>query len=199
VPFSLPLLEPITTLTDYLLAIESLIFAIFLWHRTKLWSLAFIGVAIATFAGGTYHGFTLPPSTEWALWRTLTYALSLSSSAMLAATLHKFPRKVRAWGMGAIVLKSILYLSWATYHPSFLYILIDYLSAMLILLIIHIKLATHHRTHSTWMIAGVLTSFLAAAVQGLGLSLTRHLNQNDLYHFVQMVALYFFYKSARLI
>jgi hypothetical protein len=199
VPIDLPLLEPITTLTDYILAIESLIFATLLWRSTKLWSLAFIGVAIATFSGGTYHGFALPLPTEWALWRTLTYALSLSSSCMLAATLYKLPRKVRAWGLGAIALKSILYLIWATYHPNFLYILIDYLSAMIILLIIHIKRATHHPNHSTWIIAGVLTSLLAALVQGLGLSLTRHLNHNDLYHFVQMVALYFFYKGARLI
>jgi hypothetical protein len=199
VPFDLPLLEPITTLTDYALAIESLIFAAPLWQRTKLWSLAFIGVAIAAFSGGTYHGFLLPPAAEWALWRTLTYALNLSSSAMLAATLYKLPRSVRAWGIGAIVLKSILYLIWATYHPNFLYILIDYLSAMLILLAIHIKLATHHKNHSIWIIAGVLISLIAAVVQGLGLSLTKHLNQNDLYHLVQMVALYCFYKGARLI
>jgi uncharacterized membrane protein YfhO len=201
VPFDF-LSEPITTLTDYALAIESLIFATLLWqpsHPSKLWSLAFIGVAIATLCGGTYHGFQLPSTIEWSLWRTLTYALSLSSSCMLAATLYQFPRQVRAWGLGAIALKSALYLSWATSHPDFLYIIVDYISAMLILLAIHIRLAIHHKKHSTWIILGVLTSLFAAVVQGLGLSLTVHLNQNDLYHLVQMVALYCFYKGARLI
>jgi hypothetical protein len=191
--------EPVTTLTDYALAIEALIFAALLWRSSKFWVAAFVGVAIAAFCGGTYHGFRLPTDLQWVLWRGMTYALSLSSSAMLAASLERLPRPVRAWGWGAIVLRSILYLSWTTFNPNFLYIIIDYLSAMLILLIIQTRLAARHKTHSTWIIAGVLTSFIAAAVQGLGISWSAHLTQNDLYHLVQMIALFFFYKGARLI
>jgi hypothetical protein len=200
VPFNLS--EPVTTLTDYAMAIEALIFAALLWRSPrspKFWATAFIGVTIAAFCGGTYHGFRLSSDFQWALWHGMTYALSLSSSAMLAASLDQFPRQVRAWGMGAIVLKSILYLSWTTFHPNFLYIIIDYLSAMLILLAIHTGLAAQRKNHSIWIIAGVLTSLIAAAVQGLGINGSAYLTQNDLYHLVQMIALSFFYKGARLI
>jgi hypothetical protein len=201
VPFE-SLSEPVTTLTDYAMAIEALLFAALLWRSPRFprfWVAAFVGVATAAFCGGTYHGFRLPSDIQWALWRTMTYALSLSSSAMLAASLDSLPRRVRAWGMGAIVLKSVLYLSWTTFHSNFLYIVIDYLFAMLILLVIQAGLAARRKTHSTWIIAGVLTSFIAAAVQGLGINWSAYLNQNDLYHLVQMVALFFFYRGARLI
>jgi hypothetical protein len=185
VPFE-SLSEPVTTLTDYAMAIEALLFAALLWRSPRFprfWVAAFVGVATAAFCGGTYHGFRLPSDIQWALWRTMTYALSLASSAML----------------GASVLKSVLYLSWTTFHSNFLYIVIDYLFAMLILLVIQAGLAARRKTHSTWIIAGVLTSFIAAAVQGLGINWSAYLNQNDLYHLVQMVALFFFYRGARLI
>jgi Flp pilus assembly pilin Flp len=196
--------EPITTLTDYALAAESFIFAALLWQSLPpknyptpyLWIAAFISVAIAATCGGTYHGFTLSPLAQWTLWRILTAALSITSACLLAVTVYELPPSPRTWGLGAIALKSTLYLSWTTFNPHFVYILLDYLSAMLLLLAIQIKIAAHSKTSSLWIIAGVLASLIAAVVQGLSLNLTEHFNHNDLYHLIQMVALFLFYKGA---
>jgi hypothetical protein len=202
--------EPITTLTDYAIAGEALIFAgLLLKPNPKslisppvlFWAAAFVGVAIAALCGGTYHGFylSLPIDVKWALWRGLTYALSFSSGCMLAAAVSELPQWVQAWAWGAIGLKSALYLSWTAFHPNFVYIIVDYLSAMLLILLLQIRATDRQikgRNSSAWIVAGVLGSLVAAGVQGIGFKGAEYFNQNDLYHLVQMVALYFFYRGA---
>lgn len=199
--------EPVTTLTDYAIAGEALLFAGLLL-KSKLkshlpvlcWAAAFGGVAIAAFCGGTYHGFNLLPiEVKWGLWRGMTYGLSLASGCMLAAAVSGLPRWVRAWGWGAIALKSALYLSWTAFHPNFTYIVVDYLSAMLLILLLQIRTTEQQingQNSSFWIAAGVWGSLVAAGVQGIGFKGTEYFNQNDLYHLLQMVALYFFYRGA---
>lgn len=199
--------EPVTTLTDYAIAGEALIFAgLLLKPKPKshlpvlCWAAAFVGVAIAAFCGGTYHGFysSLSIDTKWGLWRGMTYGLSFASGGMLAATVCQLPRWMQGWGWGVIGLKSAIYLSWTVFHPSFVYVVVDYLSAMLLILILLLQIRSDrpNKQHSEWIVAGVLCSLVAAGVQGIGFKGTEYFNQNDLYHLVQMVALYFFYRGA---
>ena len=47
-----------------------------------------------------------------------------------------------------------------------------------------------------WLITGVLVSLVAAIVQARRLALHRHFNHNDLYHVIQMAALYAFYRGG---
>jgi hypothetical protein len=46
---------------------------------------------------------------------------------------------------------------------------------------------------------GILISFGAAAVQRSGFKLARHFNHNDIYHVIQLIGLYFFYRGALLL
>ena len=50
-----------------------------------------------------------------------------------------------------------------------------------------------------WLILGVVVAFTAAGIQQGELTLHRHFNHNDLYHLVQMGALYLFYRGARVL
>jgi hypothetical protein len=50
-----------------------------------------------------------------------------------------------------------------------------------------------------WLIAGVLVSLVAAIVQARRLAPHRHFNHNDLYHVIQMAALYAFYRGGALL
>jgi hypothetical protein len=202
--------EPVTTLTDYAIAGEALIFAglllkpkykSFIRPPVCFWAAAFVGVAIAALCGGTYHGFdsSLSMEVKWGLWRGITYALSFASGCMLAASVSELPRWMQGWGWGAIALKSALYLSWTAFYPNFVYIIVDYLSAMLLILLLQIRKSDRQidwRTSSSWIVAGVLGSLIAAGVQGIGFKGAEYFNQNDLYHLVQMIALYFFYRGA---
>jgi hypothetical protein len=48
-----------------------------------------------------------------------------------------------------------------------------------------------------WIAAGVAVSFVGAGVQMSGFGLHEHFNHNDLYHVIQMVGLWLFWRGAR--
>ena len=50
-----------------------------------------------------------------------------------------------------------------------------------------------------WLIGGVLESLVAGIVQARRLALHRQFNHNDLYHVIQMAALYAFYRGGALL
>jgi hypothetical protein len=193
------LAEPMTTLTDYGIALEAGIFAGLILYRNPqawLWAVAFGGVAIAAVCGGTYHGFMLPMGMQVGLWRVMTVALAVASASMLAAAVRQLPRGTWIWGWGAIGLKTTLYLSWTAKHPHFFYIVADYLSAMVVVAVVQGIIWRQAKLGARWMILGVVGSFIAAGIQGLRLNLSASLNHNDLYHLAQMVALYFLYRGT---
>ena len=89
--------EPMTLLTDYILAVGSLFFAVRLkatiqiQRQTcrKLWGLAFLFAAAAALLGGTYHGFSfyLGEFLNPALWNSTVYFIGLASGLMISGTL----------------------------------------------------------------------------------------------------------------
>jgi hypothetical protein len=231
--------QPITMLTDYAIALESVGFAIaLLWMRpvahpfaVRLWAIAFVATAVAAAVGGTCHGFLLylANTTGLVLWKTVMVALSLASSLMLWATVvSAVGRRLHPWWLGAIGLKLALYLGWIAIDTSFTAVVVDYLSAMLLVLLL--QLVVYRRgtkseakkpdfysdpelllTHSPktqalgldhqglsaiWVIAGVIVSGIAASVLSIQFTLANGFSTNDLYHLIQMVALYLFYRGV---
>lgn len=200
--------EPITMLTDYVIAVEVFIFAIVLFRKgylqkqvaIGLWAAAFACVGVAAALGGTCHGFTyyLENSIVRSLWSVMLLALSSASLFMLFATIiSTLPRRLRVWFLLGTTTKFCLYLSWSITHLHFVYAIVDYLSAMLIVLGLE-AWAIYRRWHSkasVWIIAGILVSGLAIGVQAAQLTIAA-LNSNDLYHVVQVVALYLLYRGA---
>jgi len=52
---------------------------------------------------------------------------------------------------------------------------------------------------ATWLIGGVFVSAVSGVIQGRRVTLHRHFNHNDLFHVVQIVALYLFYRGGALL
>ncbi len=112
--------EPMTLLTDYILAVGSLLFAMRLKATTrmqgptcrKLWGLAFLFSAAAAVLGGTYHGFSLylGEFLQPALWNSTVYFIGLTSGLMISGTLTSSLKRqdesVRwlLWGVGISLL-----------------------------------------------------------------------------------------------
>lgn len=198
--------EPMTMLTDYAIAAEAVVFAgLLLWlafQRRQIsigfWAVAFACLVIAASAGGTYHGFALylNGATRDSLWLVVLYALSFASFWMLAATIASaVPPRWQRSSLIAIGIKSLLFIRWSAVGQSFGNVVVDYLSAMTILLFLH---AYRQTPSARWLARGVLVSAIGAIVQLSGFGLAERFNHNDLYHVVQMVALYLFYRGARL-
>jgi hypothetical protein len=218
--------EPITTLTDYAIAVESLVFGVVLLRRgaarrqrsPQLWGAAFGSVALAAGLGGTCHGFALAlgDAIVAGLWQGMVYALSFASFFMLLAAIKSsLPYRYQRWGFWGVGVKSALFLGWTIRQYSadqvFSFGVADYLSSMLMVLALAIvpiladqpvltyQFAADTKRAMGWIIAGVLASGIAIALQRSDVRLAELLNHNDFYHLVQMLALYLFFQGSRLL
>ncbi len=210
--------EPITTLTDYAIALECLIFAVCLLKQAappkpaKGWILAFVSTALAAALGGTLHGWSAALSPGWALglWRAMLLALGVASYGLVAGVSADWGPggklgKVRQLALG----KLTVYGLWAWQAESFWGAIADYLLSMLLVagLVVGLILGLvgsgavlvgpAQRVAAGWLLGGVGLSFAAAGVQVVQLALRPWLMPNDLYHLVQMVALYAFFRAAQ--
>ena len=201
--------EPTTMLTDYALG------ALCLWLGWKLyapaasprqmavtlWAGAFFATALASFVGGTYHGFTsiLSDGTLEGLWKVTVYLTGFSSFFLLSAVLVAgLSPSVRRWALTLCTLKLVVYLAWMVTHDDFLFVVYDYGSAMVLILIFQVRAFYKFQSSAAgWILGGILLSFVGAAIQQSGFSLHQYFNHNDLFHVVQMVAFYLLYRGGK--
>ncbi|GAB4138570.1 MAG: hypothetical protein Fur0046_13150 [Cyanobacteria bacterium J069] len=201
------LTEPITALTDYAIALECLIFALLLAKQASraegcsaaaLWAIAFGSTAVAAGLGGTLHGFISSLPMPWAasLWRTMLLAIGLASFAMLMGTSvgtqpHRGQGLLRLVALG----KLAAYGLWAWRADYFIGAIADYLLSMLLVVLL-LQRVIPQAAATRWILGGVFLAVAAALVQGMQLALQPWLTPNDLYHLVQMLSLYGFFRGA---
>ncbi len=167
--------EPVTLATDYLLAIASLIFGALLWRRgNQLWALAFFFTACGSFFGGTFHGFG---GEVW--WKLTVYSIGAASLFLLAPFLRVI----------AIAI-FVVYAVWMTIHDSFAFVIADYGITLLLLAIVVI---VRWSPMCRWVIGSVVVSVIAAIVQQAPIAY-----HNDIYHAIQLVALWLLYRGGTL-
>jgi len=202
----LTITEPTTLLTDYLLAIECLILGVLLYKRSKnetpilLWSISFFAIGLAAAAGGTYHGFvqSLSVPLSSALWKITLYSIGISTFCMLSGMiLAALKGKVKTV---FLILAAIQFLGFAiliTRTYEYKYVIHDYVPAMAVILALCIYRL--NKPYAIWIIAGILISFAAAGIQLSGFTIHKNFNHNDLYHVIQMIAMYLLYKGGSLL
>lgn len=203
--------EPVTMLTDSLLGAVAFVCAGLLfraWRRERqkaalLWVWALAATCGTALVGGTYHGLALYLSigTLAAFWKATVYLAGLASLFMLSGTIvASVSGQLRRWLLWATVAKFLVYAIWMVWHNDFRYVVYDYVPAMVAVLALQAWTAYRRREESAqWIIAGVLISFVGAGIQQSGFTLHRHFNHNDLYHVIQMGAVYLFYKGVCLL
>jgi len=172
-------------------------------NSVRLWAGAFLATAIGAITGGTYHGLglLLGDGAKVLLWRATMYSIGFASFFMLAGTVvASVPRSWRRWVLAAVLLKLALYAAWILKEDAFRSAVYDYGSAMLgVLLLQGLSIYRGEVERAKWLISGVVVSVAAAGVQQGEFTLHRHFNHNDLYHLVQMGALYLLYRGARVL
>jgi hypothetical protein len=207
---ALQITEPTTMLTDYLLGGLAGWFAWKLARQGRstdqqpvlLWAAAFVGLAVAAFSGGTHHGGAqvLGPSLLAVTWKITLYAIGVVSLALsCAATMAEFRGRLRRVLIGLAVTKFVAYAVWMSQHDAFVYAILDYAPALLYVLVLQAWAWSRNEESGPWIVAGVLVSFAAAAVQQSGFALHQHFNHNDLYHVIQIAGVYLLYRGGRLL
>jgi hypothetical protein len=150
-------------------------------------------LALAALAGGTYHGF--PQFVPGLLWAATEVLAGLASFLIVVATARAtgyYPRTL--FCLAAV--KLVIYLDWILQHDAFIAVVIDSGIALLVVAVLH---AIRRDPAWRWMVGGVAVSVVAAGVQAMHLAPHPHFNHNDLYHVIQIAAMWLFYRGAKLL
>ena len=201
--------EPSTLITDFLLGglAGLLAWGLFQenvtrrWKAIHYWAAALAATAVASFTGGTYHGFgpAMAASSAAALWKVTTLAMGVASFFLAASSVSAaFTGVGRRVLLGAAAVKLAIYCWWMLNHDAFVYVIYDYGSTLVFVLALlaanRIRGETGHRAY---IAGGILISIVAALLQQSGIRLHTHFNHNDLMHVVQMGAVWLLYEGGR--
>ena len=180
--------EPTTVLTDYALAAVSIFLGLKLIEKSKLWAVAFLALALGALLGGTWHGFWQSDL----LWKATTLSVGVASFGMVAGSASALTTGgLRSALIAFALVKLIAYAAWMLYHDDFIWVVADTASALLIVAILHAW------RFSGWILAGVAVSVLAGLAQASGFALHARFNHNDLYHVLQIAAMFLLYRGVR--
>jgi hypothetical protein len=193
--------EPDVTLTDYLIAIECLLFCYLLWKQKISGQLStsfivfFLSLSVAAIAGGTVHGFCNNEYDQWSriLWFITMAAIGIASfSAWLAAIKLKFADKTAKVLTNIGLAGIILYFIIITFiSQAFLIGIIVYVPALIFLLFVLFSIyqTSQHRNVKLG-IYGIVLTFISSFIQQAQVGLHPiYFNHNALYHLIQFIAL----------
>lgn len=196
--------EPVTLLTDCLLA------ALAGWLGWRLrargamdkpavrwWSHGLLLTALSALVGGLYHGLGPNfPAFAKPWWILTLWLICLASATMGLSLSHELVGANQGAGWRLLVIaKLVVFAAAVVVQPRFFVAIIDY---GIILLAWAIAAVAGARAWRGWMLAGVGACIVGALVQQMAWSLSPHFNHNDLYHVIQGLALYAFYRAALL-
>ena len=186
--------EPMTLLTDYALSAVCFFLGWKLLRNLKgrWWGTAFFSVGLAALAGGTYHGF--PGNYPRALWAATEFCAGVASFAMVIAA-SRATRIAPTFFFWFAMLKFLAFAVFTVGHDDFVYIVVDSAIALFVVATLH---AIRGDAAWRWMIGGVALSVAAGGVQAMHLAPHPAFNHNDLYHVMQIAAMWLFYRGARL-
>jgi len=199
--------EPVTVLTDYILAVTGCLLGIRLrraadGHESRrLLAAALLFTGVSALVGGTSHGLgsRLDRWAHDAFWLVTYYALGLANLALIAAAVRAFLRpRLRPWLLTALWLRLLLYVALLAPRRELRYVVYDaVLTAAIVLALAALAAWTRRDPSVPWLVAGVAVSMAGASAQVVRLALHPLFNHNDLFHVVQTLGLVLFYEAGR--
>ncbi len=202
--------EPMTFATDLLVALIATLCARSLWRQESeprstargYWAAALLSLAVAALAGGFAHALAKvsPGWLDFALWRTVFFAMGLASYAMVVGTAYATTRlALRTPLLIVAVVGFAAYALRARSEDDFRTVVLGYSAALVLVagMAAVSLLRQQQPVAMRWWLAGVVITALASIVQQSGFSLHRHFNHNDLYHVIGALAVLAFFAGAR--
>ncbi|NJL05204.1 MAG: hypothetical protein HC911_09935 [Chloroflexaceae bacterium] len=197
--------ERTTAATDVLLAVQSFAYAADLLRRARtpqvdqgkatLWAIAFANAGSGAMLGAIAHGLDMSPRTNQRIWQPLRLSLSLAVAFFVAGTLYDTVSAAAARrGLpfmlgGAVVFWRAVPVAQDSFWPFTLY----QGAGMLVALGGYGRQALRTQDATAlWMLAGVILSGVAGAVQAtpdLHVTAIWEFDQNGLYHLIQSAGL----------
>jgi hypothetical protein len=202
-----PISEPVTLLTDYLLAAAAFWIAARLaaassrtgsWAQA-LWAVAFALGAVAAFAGGTVHGFrpSLGPFAQVVLWQCALLGGTLAGTLLLAgAAFHAL--RGGALRLSLLVLAAKAALELVLVSRAGLTRDAVWAGTATIVLLLGLALLRVREDRATldWLLLGLVLVAAGLTVQASRLTLHAQFNHNDACHVLLTAALWPFYRAG---
>lgn len=204
--------EPGVAITDFMLAVECMVFAILLArnlsahsHKATPWFISmFAFTSLASFTGGILHGFFDSPTKSLHLlfWNITLLAVGAVAVSIfnLAAQLLSTAQQNRKKLFFTTMIASIVYVAYVlTGYRNFLTAILFYLPSTVLLLVGIIQSYRRKKTNAARCgIAGMVLTYVAAGVQQIEAFYVEPyiLNHNSVYHILQGIAFYFLFKFA---
>ena len=200
--------EPMTTITDVLIAIIALYYsreltAIYLHQLLNvqyhlIWT--FRMLSFGALLGAISHGIGpyFHPIVGDLVWKFTTYSIGIMSYFMVLTMLHHlFDYHIVLRLRWILIALIIIYLAVVTINDNFINVIRFYVPLMVIVVLgLLYTWLTLNADGTSMIILGILISFIAAGVQQSGIVLHEHMNYNDIAHFIQMVAMWCFYRGS---
>jgi hypothetical protein len=203
--------EPTTVLTNVLLAGVAFVLTARLGVYASAEGLKAAGAvagglfatSLAAALGAVAHG--IDPRIDAALrqrmWRAAMYMTGFIGAATVMSVAFFAARgSVRSAILLFVAAKLVWYMLAIARRPEFRIAVADYGGALAILCAgAAYAWVRWSEPGASWLISAVLVSLVGGVIQARRVSLHRHFNHNDLYHLIQIVALYLFYRGGTLL
>lgn len=192
--------ELTTSATDLVLALESILLAVWLWHsqsqdswRRGLWCWVFGLMAAASGLGALAHGLALPKASRELLWQPLYLASGIFIALFLVGVVADLGQRALAqrlvpWSMA---LGTAFYAATALFNGVFVVFVVYEAVVLAGALVAYAFLALRHGAKGApWLGLGVLFSLFGAGLQTSGLSwhFLLPFDHNGIFHLLQIPA-----------
>jgi hypothetical protein len=196
--------EPVTVLTDYVLAAVAVWLGVRLAREPilarRLWGAALLGTAVAAALGGSEHGFRprLPEGARWWMWEATYLSIGAANALLLAgaARVALGPRARRV-AEALVLARFAVFAVVVSGDHRFQNVVVDFALTLLLLGVFAAWAASRHPGLAGWLAAAIAVSLLGAAVQGMRLAPHAHFNHNDLFHVLQTLGVVCFFRAAQ--
>jgi hypothetical protein len=187
------------------LAAVCVVLGLRLWRLAPAASRLLAGVlfltAIAAAVGGTEHGLRprLGPGTRWWIWE-VTYVAIGAANALLVITAGwlVFGRRGRVLVTAFAALRFAAYVVVLTGNQHFRHVVMDFLVTLSFLALVSFRGLATRQPWGGWLLGAVVASVVGALIQRSGFALHQHFNHNDLFHVVQTLGVWLFYRAGKL-
>lgn len=207
---AVPISEPMTLITDLLVAGVATLCGRALWRRNDeqpstaraYWAAALFALAATALAGGLAHGFgqSVPAWLEFGLWRTVFFGMGLASFAMVVGAAYAvLVAPLRGFVLLLAMVGFVVYALRARATVDFRLAIAGYTVALAAVGIVAAVSLLRNRQVTTmrWWLLAIGVTAAASLVQQNRVSLHPNFNHNDLYHVLGVLAVLAFYFGAR--
>jgi len=203
--------EQTTSVTDIILALLALCLAFFIYSigrnrdlkKTRIWFWVFVLLSFASFLGAIAHGIKMPEQNNYYIWQPINLALGLTVALFVAGVVYDMRDFSLPRTLIPIVLfiGALFYLITVIFPGTFIVFILYETVGMLFAFVSYLVLAISRKLRGSLLMAlAILITMIASGIQAIGTIHIRviwELDNNGLFHIIQMLGLIFFLLGLR--